>query len=183
MRCKRHRSLDQEDPLEKEMATHSNILAWRITMGRGAWWPTIRRVTKSWSQLKQLSMHAIKKHTTLFSFRLLALCLQQVPPEQKNPVDFIIYQWNNQLQNWSQATGVLRGTPEDLRSRHTTPSLYHGNPVLPQQSDSVSLARQWPSFLWLSRWAQGSPVTVSTYSLIEPLMCPLMIFFNGFKKK
>ena len=24
------RSLDQEDPLEKEMATHSNILAWRI---------------------------------------------------------------------------------------------------------------------------------------------------------
>ena len=24
-------SLDQEDPLEKEMATHSSILAWRIT--------------------------------------------------------------------------------------------------------------------------------------------------------
>ena len=24
------RSLDQEDPLEKEMATHSRILAWRI---------------------------------------------------------------------------------------------------------------------------------------------------------
>ena len=24
------RSLDQEDPLEEEMATHSNILAWRI---------------------------------------------------------------------------------------------------------------------------------------------------------
>ena len=23
-------SLDQEDPLEKEMATHSNILAWKI---------------------------------------------------------------------------------------------------------------------------------------------------------
>ena len=26
----RVRSLDQEDPLEKEMATHSSILAWRI---------------------------------------------------------------------------------------------------------------------------------------------------------
>ena len=25
------RSLGQEDPLEKEMATHSNILAWRIS--------------------------------------------------------------------------------------------------------------------------------------------------------
>ena len=24
------KSLDQEDPLEKEMATHSSILAWRI---------------------------------------------------------------------------------------------------------------------------------------------------------
>ena len=24
------RSLDQEDPLEEEMATHSNILAWKI---------------------------------------------------------------------------------------------------------------------------------------------------------
>ena len=31
------RSLGQEDPLEKEMATHSSILAWRIPMDRGAW--------------------------------------------------------------------------------------------------------------------------------------------------
>jgi len=28
----------QEDTLEKEMATHSSILAWRIPMDRGAWW-------------------------------------------------------------------------------------------------------------------------------------------------
>ena len=28
------RSLDQEDPLEEGMATHSNILAWRIRMDR-----------------------------------------------------------------------------------------------------------------------------------------------------
>ena len=27
-------SLGQEDPLEKEMATHSSILAWRIPMDR-----------------------------------------------------------------------------------------------------------------------------------------------------
>ena len=27
----RVQSLDQEDPLEKEMATHSSILAWRIS--------------------------------------------------------------------------------------------------------------------------------------------------------
>ena len=34
-------SLGQEDPLEKEMATHSSILAWRIPMGRGAWWAAV----------------------------------------------------------------------------------------------------------------------------------------------
>ena len=41
------RSLDQEDSLEKEMATHSSILAWRILMDRGAWWATVHRVAKS----------------------------------------------------------------------------------------------------------------------------------------
>jgi len=30
-------SLDWEDPLEEEMATHSNILAWRIPMDRETW--------------------------------------------------------------------------------------------------------------------------------------------------
>ena len=30
-------SLDQEDPLEKEMATHPSILAWKNPMERGAW--------------------------------------------------------------------------------------------------------------------------------------------------
>ena len=33
-------SLGQEDPLEEEMATHSNILAWKNTMDRGACWAT-----------------------------------------------------------------------------------------------------------------------------------------------
>ena len=31
------RSLGQEDPLEEEMATHSSILTWKISMGRGVW--------------------------------------------------------------------------------------------------------------------------------------------------
>ena len=34
------RSLGQEDALEKKMATHSSILAWRIPMDRRAWWAT-----------------------------------------------------------------------------------------------------------------------------------------------
>ena len=46
------RSLDKDDPLEEGMATHPSILAWRIPMDRGAWWATVHRVTKSWTQLK-----------------------------------------------------------------------------------------------------------------------------------
>ena len=51
-------SLDWEDPLEEGMATHPSILPWRIPMDRGAWQATAHRVTKSQTQLKQLSMHA-----------------------------------------------------------------------------------------------------------------------------
>ena len=40
-------SLGREDALEEGMATHSNILAWRIPMDRGAWQATVNGVTKS----------------------------------------------------------------------------------------------------------------------------------------
>ena len=42
-------SLGQEDPLEKEMATHSSILAWK-TLDRGTWWTTAHWVAKSQPQ-------------------------------------------------------------------------------------------------------------------------------------
>ena len=45
------RSLGWEDPLEEGMATHSGILAWRIPMGRGAWWATVHGVAKSRTRL------------------------------------------------------------------------------------------------------------------------------------
>ena len=48
------RSLDWEDPLEKEMATHSRILAWKI--------PWTEELGRSWgckesNMTEQLSMH------------------------------------------------------------------------------------------------------------------------------
>ena len=43
------RALGWEDPLEKEMATHSSILAWKNPMDRGACWATVHGVTKSWT--------------------------------------------------------------------------------------------------------------------------------------
>ena len=40
-------SLAQEDPLEKDMATHSTILSWRIPTDRGAWQTAVLEVTES----------------------------------------------------------------------------------------------------------------------------------------
>ena len=39
-------SLGQEDPLEKEMATHFSILAWKISWTGGAWRATVHRMAK-----------------------------------------------------------------------------------------------------------------------------------------
>ena len=39
-------SLGWDDPLEETMATYSSILAWRISMDRGAWRATVHGVTK-----------------------------------------------------------------------------------------------------------------------------------------
>ena len=40
-------SLGQEDPLEKSIAIHSSILAWRIPMDRGVWRATVHGIAKS----------------------------------------------------------------------------------------------------------------------------------------
>ena len=47
------RSLGWEDPLEKEKATHSSILAWRIP------WTT---VTKNWTQLSNFHSYSLFLH-------------------------------------------------------------------------------------------------------------------------
>ena len=41
--------------LEKEMATHSSVLAWRIPGMGGAWWAAVYGVTQSRTRLKRLS--------------------------------------------------------------------------------------------------------------------------------
>ena len=51
-------SLGWEDPLEKEMATHSSMLAWRIPMDRGALQAVVHGVTKRQTRLSDLAQHA-----------------------------------------------------------------------------------------------------------------------------
>ena len=46
----------QEDPLEKEMATHSSILAWEIpSTEEHSKLQSIHRVTKSWTRLSDFT--------------------------------------------------------------------------------------------------------------------------------
>jgi len=44
-------SLGWENPLEEGIATYSSILAWRISMDRGAWQATVHGVAKNWTRL------------------------------------------------------------------------------------------------------------------------------------
>ena len=44
-------SLGREDLLEKKMANHSSILAWKNPMDRGAWWARVHGVANSRASL------------------------------------------------------------------------------------------------------------------------------------
>ena len=44
--------LGWEDPLEEGMATHPNVLAWRISKDRGAWRAKVHGVTKCQTWLR-----------------------------------------------------------------------------------------------------------------------------------
>ena len=71
-------SLGGEDALEKSIATHSSILVWGIpwTEEPGA---TVYRGPKSWTRLKQLSMHT-HTHTRGTCWRLAHWNLPEIHP-------------------------------------------------------------------------------------------------------
>ena len=62
------RSLGWENTLEEGMATHTSILAWRISMDRGAWQRTESDMTERLSTAKQ---NIQKKQILFFSFSAL----------------------------------------------------------------------------------------------------------------
>ena len=49
------RSLGWEDPLQKGMATHAGILAWRIPWTEDTWRATVHGVVKSWTRLSDFT--------------------------------------------------------------------------------------------------------------------------------
>ena len=50
--------------LEKAMATHSSVLAWRIPGDRGAWWAAVYGVAQSWTWQKWLSSSSSRQWRT-----------------------------------------------------------------------------------------------------------------------
>ena len=94
-------SLGQEDLLEKEMTTHSGILAWKIPwieategngsplrysclenpMDRGAWWAAVHGVARSQTGLSDFTFtfhfHALEKematHSSVLAWRILGM--------------------------------------------------------------------------------------------------------------
>ena len=80
-------SLGQGDPLEEEMAIHSSILAClENPTDIGAWWPTVHRVTESWTwlvnwALPHLSTCCLKyiPHLNLFfSIEIWEVCTESL---------------------------------------------------------------------------------------------------------
>ena len=59
-------SLGWED-LEKGVATHTSILAWRIGMDRGAWRATVHGVAKSRTRLSDYPQHSTRAPAHLHS--------------------------------------------------------------------------------------------------------------------
>ena len=77
---------------EKEMATHSSVLAWRIP-GRGAWWVAVYGVAQSWTWLRRLSSSSSSSSKSiqwniLKSF--LLLCRKLVPWPGIEPVQLVV---------------------------------------------------------------------------------------------
>ena len=71
-------SLCGEDPLEKGMATHFSIFAWRIPVDRGAWWAAVHGVAKSQTRLSNFPFtfhfHELEKematHSSVLAWRI-----------------------------------------------------------------------------------------------------------------
>ena len=85
MRETQVQSLGQEDPLEKEMATHSSILAWKIPWMEdpgGLYSPWGRRVGQDWatslSLFSQPSVKTIRKPVPARNQILDLLCVQAI---------------------------------------------------------------------------------------------------------
>ena len=105
--------------LEKEMATYSSILAWRIPMDRGAWQATVHGVAKSWTRLKRLST-PLNGPEACLAFRLhfahFTHSCYRAGPEGTGVGD----PWYDKGRSWPLLRGSLSFSPRLLLERWNT---------------------------------------------------------------
>ena len=80
--------LGQEDLLEKEMATHSSILAWKIPRTDEPGRATVHGVAKSWTRLSNftfLSFFTTREATAMRSPRTLLAAMRKKPSQWQRP--------------------------------------------------------------------------------------------------
>ena len=78
------RLLGQEDPMEKEIATHSSFLAWDNPMDRRAWWATVYGVAESQTRLGTKALHVGTKHCVYIDSLNLYKTLNLIKEESEN---------------------------------------------------------------------------------------------------
>ena len=76
--------------LEKEMATHSSVLAWRIPGMAGPWWAAIYGVAESRTRLKRLSSSSSSIFPFLLYLSLLFFSQLFVRPPQTTTLPFCL---------------------------------------------------------------------------------------------
>ena len=68
-------SLGWEDPLEKGMATPSNIFCLENPVDRGAWWAAVHRIAKSQTRLKRLSIRFSTINVFVYEFMYISIII------------------------------------------------------------------------------------------------------------
>ena len=69
--------------LEKKMATHSSVLAWRIPGTGGAWWAAVHWVAQSQTWLKRLS-------SSMLVFKILIITKRYPPQDHLQRSNFLL---------------------------------------------------------------------------------------------
>ena len=107
------RSLGQEEPLEGEHGSPLQYSCLGNPMDRGAWQTIVHGVTKSWTWLKRLSMHAHCVIIACIFFTRASLVAQLVnlPAMQDTPVQLL--SWEYHLERDRLPTPVFLGFPGD----------------------------------------------------------------------
>ena len=178
--------LGWEDPLEKETATRSSILAWRIPMDRGAWWATVHGVAKSGTRLSERALFLgtwriqMKLKTRFLQFKSrfqLTQCI--LAPNLSSPT---ITTGVSIMQESACNPGDLGSTPELGRSPGEGKGYSLQYSGLEESIDSVvgGVAKSWTRLSDFHS-LHLSPLVLTLIQLRQRLVRVLCFFFNIIK--